>query len=250
MTKSKLSKSVLQGNPGGDSLEPWNHVDDELESNFAWFDGKLTSGLSEPSDKEKQRRNFERECLESRFDAYMTTWMCFGRWSLEDACCLLAGIPIQPIARSKDFDDRAHIARQADYRCLLMLARTYPNLESGATPEEWIDWFNTSGVARQVSNAPKIAALHGGPENAAPPVRMSWASAAREIATEIHNKKPQLSVAKIAEKTHEEMTNRKKDGETGMAGRGGKVPSADTIKRHALVGIKAQCIRAMPHSAQ
>lgn len=66
-----------------------------------------------------------------------------------------------------------------------------------------------------------------------------WKANARQIGKKIHKEKPSLNVEKIAGKTHDEMTDRKAKGETGMTGRGGKVPSADTIKRHALTGIKS-----------
>lgn len=66
-----------------------------------------------------------------------------------------------------------------------------------------------------------------------------WRENAVRIGKEILKKAPGLSVEKIAKKTHDEMTSRNKKGDAGMTGRGGKVPSADTIKRHALTGIKA-----------
>lgn len=74
----------------------------------------------------------------------------------------------------------------------------------------------------------------------------AWKANARQIGEEIHNKNPSLNVENIAEKTHKEMTNQKAQGKPGMTGRGGKVPSADTIKRHALIGIKSKGIRALP----
>lgn len=64
-----------------------------------------------------------------------------------------------------------------------------------------------------------------------------WKAAAKKIGKEILKKKPNLSVDQVAEKVYDEMTKRKK--EPGMTGRGGRVPSAGTIKRHALTGIKA-----------
>ena len=147
--------------------EPGN----EPESNFllSGIGGTLRSGLSEPSDKEKQRRNYERKILENRFDAYMPTWLSFGAWSVDEACRLLAGIPIRPIARVSDLEDRAHLTRKSNYRRLLLVAGTYKKLADGATPAEWIDWFNTSGVAKQVSNAPRIAEPLSAPDKAAPP---------------------------------------------------------------------------------
>jgi len=67
----------------------------------------------------------------------------------------------------------------------------------------------------------------------------NWKANARLIGKEIFNEKQSLNIEQIAEKTHEEMVNRKNNGEPSMTGRGNRVPSAGTIKRHALTGIKA-----------
>ena len=87
------------------------------------------------------------------------------------------------------------------------------------------------------------AATSGTTEQDAPPAPVvtvaGWLLCAKSIAAKTHKSKPQLSVDQLAKKTHEEMTTRKNAGESGMTGRGGKVPSAGTIKRHALTGIKA-----------
>ena len=92
------------------------------------------------------------------------------------------------------------------------------------------------------------AALEAAPDDtpaareAAPSTSQSieaWKSNARQIGARIHKAHPSLNVERIAEKTNKEMTSRNAKGEPGMTGRGGKVPAADTIKRHALTGIKA-----------
>lgn len=74
----------------------------------------------------------------------------------------------------------------------------------------------------------------------------AWKANARKIGERIHKEKPLLNVEQIAEKTHDEMTARNANGEPGMTGRGGRVPMAGTIKKHAQTGIKTQSIRAMP----
>ncbi|MES2104817.1 MAG: hypothetical protein V4634_12410 [Pseudomonadota bacterium] len=65
-----------------------------------------------------------------------------------------------------------------------------------------------------------------------------WIDAATRIGREVRDSTPSLTVDKIAEKVHQKMVARHASGATGMAGRGGKVPSAGSIKRHALKGIK------------
>jgi hypothetical protein len=66
-----------------------------------------------------------------------------------------------------------------------------------------------------------------------------WKRNARAIAEEFHKANKYLSVEQLAIKTHADMTDRKNKGENGMTGRGERIPSADTIKRHALIGIKS-----------
>jgi hypothetical protein len=67
----------------------------------------------------------------------------------------------------------------------------------------------------------------------------AWRANARKIGEKIRNKNPSLNIEQIAEKTRKEMIERNTKGELGMSGRGNKVPSAETIKRHALIGIKS-----------
>ena len=66
-----------------------------------------------------------------------------------------------------------------------------------------------------------------------------WKVNARAIGKRTHEAQPLLNVEQIADKVRKEMTKQKNEGKPGMTGRGGKIPSADTIKRHALTGIKS-----------
>ncbi len=59
-----------------------------------------------------------------------------------------------------------------------------------------------------------------------------WKLFARKIGLNIYEKTPHLSIEQIAQKTHEIMKTR------NITGRGGRVPSASTIKRHGLNGLK------------
>lgn len=66
----------------------------------------------------------------------------------------------------------------------------------------------------------------------------AWKKAAREIGEGLLPTCGKLNLEQIAKKVREEMVRRQQVGEKGMTGRGSKVPSADTIKRHALTGLK------------
>jgi hypothetical protein len=94
----------------------------------------------------------------------------------------------------------------------------------------------------QKENGVEAAAPAGKPERNDPPEEsdaIKWKAVARRIASEIHSNNPRFTVEKLADKTHKEMTAQKDKGAPGMTGRGGKIPSAGTIKRHALTRIKA-----------
>jgi hypothetical protein len=67
----------------------------------------------------------------------------------------------------------------------------------------------------------------------------TWKSRVRDLGMSILKAHPKLSVDQIAAKVHEKMVDAKKAGESNVTGRGGKVPSAGTVKRHALKGIKS-----------
>lgn len=74
--------------------------------------------------------------------------------------------------------------------------------------------------------------------NAAPEATsMAWHANAWDIGVEILKKKPSLNMEQLAENVRIEMIKRK--SEPAMSGRGGRVPTAESIKRHALTGIKS-----------
>lgn len=71
------------------------------------------------------------------------------------------------------------------------------------------------------------------------PSDMAWKAEARVIAKAWLAHEPmreRLSIEQIASHVHDEMLAK------GITGRGGRVPSASTIKRHALAGIKKRGI--------
>lgn len=99
-----------------------------------------------------------------------------------------------------------------------------------------------------------FAEKQGGAGSAKPRVNQNsgtdWKESAREIGAGILKDKPHLSLDQIAEKTRKQMIAQKEAGALGMTGRGGDVPSAATIKRHAFGNIKQTAktkgIRALP----
>lgn len=90
--------------------------------------------------------------------------------------------------------------------------------------------------------------LYGGlskchPESAHTPTaedgsKYPWCAAARKFGEEILRANKRLSIEQVAELVEKRMSNAIANGTAGMADRSGKVPSAATIKRHALGGLK------------
>jgi len=61
-----------------------------------------------------------------------------------------------------------------------------------------------------------------------------WEPIARQFAINIHREKPELSIDQISEVVREELKK------ANITGKGRRIPSAATIKRHALAGIKSK----------
>lgn len=71
-----------------------------------------------------------------------------------------------------------------------------------------------------------------------PSTRYDWPIAAREIAASLRPRHPKKNLDQVAELVREEMLRRHADGESGMTGRGNKVPSAGTIRREAMQNME------------
>jgi hypothetical protein len=111
---------------------------------------------------------------------------------------------------------------------------TWAQAERWKIHDEMLKLINQTGGTNTQLTSPKNTEIVSSKST----ITYAWAAKAREIAEAIYRKKSSLTVEQISDKTHKEMTDRHNSKELGMTGRGGKVPSADTIKRHALTGIK------------
>jgi len=100
--------------------------------------------------------------------------------------------------------------------------------------EKFAKTVNKSVVVRIGATNPKQEAPSKKPQP-----ESAWIPKAKEIGAELSKKFPRLSLEQISAKVGEEMRKRHEAGELGMTGRGGRIPSASSIKRHALTGIKA-----------
>jgi hypothetical protein len=99
-----------------------------------------------------------------------------------------------------------------------LLSFRFPDPESAATQKVSAGTVTTPAPAAQIA---------------------AWRTEARKIGETIYKTQPKLNIEQIAEKVNKEMTTLNANKKPNMTGRGGKVPSAETIKRHALTGLKS-----------
>lgn len=99
-----------------------------------------------------------------------------------------------------------------------------------------LDFDSLLPVEHKNATTPKVKAVTV--TTPAAPIE-AWRTEARKIGETICEKQPRLNIEQIASKVHNEMTKRHANKEPNMTGRGDKVPSAGSIKRHALTGLKS-----------
>lgn len=75
------------------------------------------------------------------------------------------------------------------------------------------------------------------PVNALNESKIQWQTTAREIGISLRKQFPHQNQERIAEKVHKEMRSLHESNQPDVTGKGGRVPSAESIKRHALKGI-------------
>lgn len=66
----------------------------------------------------------------------------------------------------------------------------------------------------------------------------NWKKVAERIALEVQREKPKFTHEQISEAVRARMEKLLADGNQSVTGRGGKLPSATSIRRHALTGLK------------
>lgn len=97
-------------------------------------------------------------------------------------------------------------------------------------------WFDERGW---LTVTDQVAPRHANTESTVAfktPAHIDWRDTAHKIQDEIQTAQPSkpLTQDELVEKIHEEMVRQHKRNIPGMTGRGGRIPSAQTIKRHGL----------------
>lgn len=115
---------------------------------------------------------------------------------------------------------------------ILFAKRFSITLEKQAdTTSEAVEYTEQGNIEKSEPDTPATAT-----QDATATKSMAWIASARDIGASLVKDNPKLNILQIAKKVNAEMEIRKSD--PNMTGRGGKVPSIETIKRHALIGIK------------
>lgn len=145
--------------------------------------------------------------------------------------------PSAPLIEPFDFDDAESIARRTEMR--EMCIEMQPQVEAAMLEAARL-LCRLAGVALPpwMVETPILAAK-AEPGPITNPIIKAWKINARQIGETILQDKPTLNVEQLAVKVHKKMIERKAEGDPGMTGRGGKVPSPSTIKKWALRGIKS-----------
>lgn len=90
----------------------------------------------------------------------------------------------------------------------------------------------------RISVKPTESDGHAFPKTAPLSNQKSWILIAREIGVKLAKKYKNQSLEQIAEKVRHEMEEIKQTGDLQVTGRGGKIVSSASIKRHALKGLR------------
>lgn len=115
-------------------------------------------------------------------------------------------------------------------------------------PAYYIDWAISKkyeipwlayAIKQGFYNKTQLPIDHKLNDSAALTSKSDWKVLARQIGIDIYKSKPNQSIEKISVTVRAEMVIRHESGEAGMTGRGGRIPSAETVRRRALTGIKA-----------
>jgi hypothetical protein len=152
----------------------------------------------------------------------------FGR--IEDA--ELREVAREVYEQSKDAIKLGNLARSETTRTGLIG-------NTRVKPSNGIRWARSRGW--DVSHINEVVDQFGSTEAASSPqsvVRdLAWIANAADIGRRLRPKHKNLNLERLAEKVLGEMKLRRDAGESGMTGRGGRLPTAATIKRRALKGI-------------
>jgi len=117
------------------------------------------------------------------------------------------------------------------YASLSMEDPAYHGVELNEVTK-WLQSIGRVPVADELLKAVKNAPAPVAEDPPSPPAEMPWIQKARDAAQEFHRAKPKLTKETISNLLHDKL---KKDG---VVGRGGKVPSPETIRKSALAGMK------------
>lgn len=205
---------------------------------------KLGESEIETRYSDSVRHEMEREQQEyitkRRLKADFSYWLKMATWNLEEGAALIHGLEprtIKPSNRDSTREPFPILKSWLECREHAFRALRAGQLKDNSKPVEFLTWARSldypipEGLQGFLGRG-ELVAKRAKDE-------LSWKTPARAMGEEIFKKHPQWSVEQISQKVHEMMTDKHRQGEKDMTGRGGKVVAAETIKRHALKGLKA-----------
>ena len=213
---------------------------------FVCYDKLAKLKEAEIDERCSDLRRSEMECKQQ---AYITTrrlnadfpyWLKMATWTLEEGAALIHGLEprtIKPSNRDSTKEPFPILKSWLECREHAFRALRAGQLKDNSKPIEFLTWARSldypipEGLQGFLGRG-ELVAQRAKDE-------LSWKTPARAMGEEVLKKHPQWSVEQISKKVHEMMTDKHRQGEKDMTGRGGKVVTAETVKRHALKGLKA-----------
>ena len=213
---------------------------------FNLYDKLAKSGEAEI---ESNYRDLVRIKVEHQQQVYITKrgleadfpyWLRMATWTLEEGAALIHGLEprrIKPSNRDSTREPFPILKSWLECREHAFRALRAGQLKGNSKPIEYLTWAKSLDYPIPED----LQEFFGKSKAVAKPVKdqLSWKIPAREMGEEVFKEHPKWSLEQISSRVHDMMSKKHCEGEQGMTGHGGRIPAAETIKRHALKGLKA-----------
>jgi hypothetical protein len=175
-----------------------------------------------------------------RYEADFSYWLKMATWTSDEGAALIHGLEPRRIKIPYPNSTRELfpiIKSWLECREHAVCALRAGQLKESSKPVEFLRWAESLGYPIHEG----LQRLFGESQAKTKPVKLplTWKVTARTLAEVVLKKHPLWSITQISEQVHKIMREKHVPGEQGMTGYGNKVPTAETIRRHALTGLRA-----------
>jgi hypothetical protein len=176
-----------------------------------------------------------------RYEADFPYWLKMATWTFEEGAKLIHGL--EPRTIKPPYPDSTRevfptIKSWLECREHAWRAVRAGLLKGNSKPVDFLIWAESLGYPIPEGLQGLFEKNEAKTKPSDPP--LTWETTARALGEKIFKDKPLLSISQISKRVHSILLERHQQGDQGVTGRGKKVPTAETIKRHALNGLKAK----------